>query len=103
MISDSNFSSKRYLTSYNNSDSNKTLKIIDEEIFNLEKKLNELNISYQNFLQNLKQIPDNNFKESENLKNTLKYLQETIEDKNKKLKELKFKQQKFLIQSKVNN
>ena len=103
LISDSNFSSKRYLTSYNNSDSNKTLKVIDEEIFNLEKKLNELNISYQNFLQNLKQIPDNNFKESENLKNTLKYLQETIEDKNKKLKELKFKQQKFLIQSKVNN
>ena len=103
LISDSKVSSKRFLTSYNNSDSNKTLKIIDEEIFNLEKKINELNISYQQFLQNLKQIPDNNFKESEDLKNTLKYLQETIEDKNRKLKELKFKQQKFLIQSSSNN
>ena len=103
LISDSKVSSKRFLTSYNNSDSNKTLKIIDEEIFNLEKKINELNISYQQFLQNLKQIPDNNFKESEDLKNTLKYLQETIEDKNRKLKELKFKQQKFLIQSSDNN
>ena len=102
LISDSNLSSKRYLISYNNLDSNKTLKIIDEEIINIEKKINELNISYQQFLQNLKQIPDNNFKESENLKNTLKYLQETIEDKNKKLKELKFKQQKFLIQSSSN-
>ncbi len=102
LISDSNLSSKRYLISYNNLDSNKTLKIIDEEIINIEKKINELNISYQQFLQNLKQIPNNNYKESEDLKNTLKYLQETIEDKNRKLKELKFKQQKFLIQSSSN-
>ena len=44
LISDSNLSSKRYLISYNNLDSNKTLKIIDEEIINIEKKINELNI-----------------------------------------------------------
>ena len=99
LISDSNYNSNRFVTSYNNSNSKSTIQFIEEEIFYLERKVAELNVSYQSFLQKLKQIPNNNYKESNELKETLKYLQETIDDKNKKLKELKQKQQVFLIQS----
>ena len=99
LISDSNYNSNRFVTSYNNSNSKSTIQFIEEEIFSLERKVAELNVSYQSFLQKLKQIPNNNYKESNELKETLKYLQETIDDKNKKLKELKQKQQVFLIQS----
>ena len=99
---ESNILSNKYLNTYNNN-SFRTIKFIEDEISNIERKVAELNVSYQSFLQKLKELPNNNFKESNDLKNTLKYLQDTIEDKNKKLKELKFKQQKFLIQSKVNN
>ena len=99
LISDSNYNSNRFVTSYNNSNSKSTIQFIEEEIFSLERKVAELNVSYQSFLQKLKQIPNNNYKESNELKETLKYLQETIDDKNKKLKELKQKQKEFLIQS----
>jgi hypothetical protein len=94
-----NNNSNRFVTSYNNSNSKNINQFIEEEIFSLERKLAELNISYQSFLQKLKQIPNSNYKESNELKETLKYLQETIDDKNKKLNELKLKQQQFLIQS----
>ena len=99
LTSDLNNNSNRFVTSYNNSNSKNINQFIEEEIFSLERKLAELNISYQSFLQKLKQIPNSNYKESNELKETLKYLQETIDDKNKKLNELKLKQQQFLIQS----
>ena len=99
LTSDLNNNSNRFVTSYNNSNSKNINQFIEEEIFALERKLAELNISYQSFLQKLKQIPNSNYKESNELKETLKYLQETIDDKNKKLNELKLKQQQFLIQS----
>jgi hypothetical protein len=99
LTSDLNNNSNRFVTSYNNSNSKNINQFIEEEIFSLERKLAELNISYQSFLQKLKQIPNSNYKESNELKETLKYLQETIDDKNKKLNELKIKQQQFLIQS----
>ena len=87
---------RRFIT---NEEQKNSIQYIEEEIFSLERKVAELNVSYQSFLQKLKELPNNNFKESNDLKNTLKYLQDTIEDKNKKLKELKVKQQQFLIQS----
>ena len=99
LTSDLNNNSNRFVTSYNDSNSKNINQFIEEEIFSLERKLAELNISYQSFLQKLKQIPNSNYKESNELKETLKYLQETIDDKNKKLNELKLKQQQFLIQS----
>ena len=99
LISDLNYNSNTFVTSCNNSNSKNTIQFIEEEIFSLERKIAELNVSYQSFLQKLKVIPNSNFKESNELKETLKYLQETIDDKNKKLNELKIKQQQFLIQS----
>ena len=99
LISDLNYNSNTFITSCNNSNSKNTIQFIEEEIFSLERKIAELNVSYQSFLQKLKVIPNSNYKESNELKETLKYLQETIDDKNKKLNELKIKQQQFLIQS----
>ncbi len=99
LTSDLNNNSNRFVTSYNNSNSKNINQFIEEEIFSLERKIAELNVSYQSFLQKLKVIPNSYYKESNELKETLKYLQETIDDKNKKLNELKIKQQQFLIQS----
>ena len=71
--------------------------LLDEEIFSLERKVADLNVSYQNFLKKLKQV--NNFKEKQNLKKNLQFLYDTITTNNNKLKELKKKQQLFLINS----
>ena len=71
--------------------------LLDEEIFSLERKVADLNVSYQNFLKKLKQV--NNFKENQNLKKKLQFLYDTITTNNNKLKELKKKQQLFLINS----
>ena len=95
---ESNLLSNKYLNTYNNN-SYRTIKFIEDEISNIERKVAELNVSYQTFLQKLKNMKNNNYKESKDLKETLKYLQDTIDDKNKKLKELKIKQQQFLIQN----
>ena len=76
-----------------------TLHYIEEEIVALERKIADLNVSYQSFLNKLKNLPNNNFKHSQDLKETLKFLEKTINDKNEKLQQLKQKQQKFLIKS----
>jgi hypothetical protein len=78
-----------------------TLTYIENEINNLERKIAELNVSYQTFLNNLKVLynNNNNFKESQELKQTLKYLENTIRDKNEKLMQLKEKQQNIIKQS----
>ena len=87
---------KSFNLSFHN-DTNNSEQLIDEEIFSLERKVADLNISYQNFLLKLKQVK--NFNESQRLKKNLKFLQETISINNNKLKELKKKQQIFLINS----
>ena len=78
-----------------------TLTYIENEINNLERKIAELNVSYQSFLGNLKVLynNNNNFKESQELKQTLRYLENTIRDKNEKLIQLKEKQQNIIKQS----
>ena len=78
-----------------------TLTYIENEINNLERKIAELNVSYQTFLSNLKVLynNNNNFKESQELKQTLRYLENTIRDKNEKLIQLKEKQQNIIKQS----
>lgn len=69
------------------------LAYIDKEIANLERKIADLNISYQTFLLNLQSLPNNSFKESQELKQTLCYLENTIHVKIEKLQQLKSKQQ----------
>ena len=76
-----------------------TLQYIEDEIVSLERKIADLYVSYQSFLNKLQNLPNNNFKQSQELRQTLKYLENTIQDKNEKLQKLKEKQQKFLIKS----
>ena len=80
-----------------NYDTNDSVQLLDEEIFSLERKVADLNVSYQNFLKKLQQVK--NFNENQTLKKKLKFLQDTITSNNNKLKELKKKQQLFLINS----
>lgn len=88
-------------TSYSNktNQSYSTLQYIEDEIVSLERKIADLNVSYQSFLNKLQNLPNNSFKQSQELRQTLKYLENTIQDKNEKLQKLKEKQQKFLIKS----
>ena len=88
-------------TSYSNktNQSYSTLQYIEDEIVSLERKIADLYVSYQSFLNKLQNLPNNNFKQSQELRQTLKYLENTIQDKNEKLQKLKEKQQKFLIKS----
>ena len=72
LISDLNYNSNTFVTSCNNSNSKNTIQFIEEEIFSLERKIAELNVSYQSFLQKLKQIPNSNFKESNIVKHIIK-------------------------------
>ncbi len=76
---------------------NDSAQLLDEEIFSLERKVADLNVSYQNFLKKLQQVK--NFNENQTLKKKLKFLQDTISSNNNKLRELKKKQQLFLINS----
>lgn len=92
-------SSKKLNTNEINNQNYSTLHYIEEEIVALERKIADLNVSYQSFLNKLKNLPNNNFKHSQDLKETLKFLEKTINDKNEKLQQLKQKQQKFLIKS----
>lgn len=92
-------SSKKLNTNETNNQNYSTLRYIEEEIVALERKIADLNVSYQSFLNKLKNVPNNSFKQSQDLKETLKFLEKTINDKYEKLQQLKQKQQKFLIKS----
>ncbi len=98
IITNSNNSPNKYMNNFNNSEINNILQFIEEEIFSLERKIAELNISYQSFLNKFK-----NENESQELKQTLKFLKDSINSKNQKLKELKLKQQQYLFETTMNN
>ena len=74
----------------------------NEEILNLEKKLAQLNISYQTYLKEIQNFPNQNFKENKELKITLNFLENSIKETNDKLEKLKEKQQMLIIHSKSN-
>lgn len=92
-------SPKNFSTSLNKLETNYSSQVIDEEIFSLERKVADLNISYQSFLKKLTKNPNDSNNECNNLKKNLKFLQDTICENNNKLKELKNKQKQILIRS----
>ena len=74
----------------------------NDEILNLEKKLAQLNISYQTYLKEIQNFPNQNYKENKELKTTLNFLENSIKETNEKLEKLKEKQQILIIHSKSN-